>query len=67
MLNYLVTRGRRAGPLFLFTNGTYLTRQRLVDWIRQAVKQAGMDPQNFVATISVGAATTAARVAWKTL
>ena len=62
MLNFLVVRGRRAGPLFLCANRTYLTRQRLVDRIRQAIKQAGMDPSKYCGhSFRIGAATTAAK------
>lgn len=41
MLNYLVVRGKRKGPLFMFSNGVLLTRQRLVDALRQALEKAG--------------------------
>ena len=31
MLNYLLVRGRKQGPLFLFKNGQFLTRDRLFE------------------------------------
>lgn len=41
LLGYMVGRGARKGPLFIFRDGRYLTRQRLVEalrglWRRQA-------------------------------
>ena len=43
LLSYLVLRGHRAGPLFIFKDGWYLTRQRLVDALREALQKAGID------------------------
>ncbi len=61
MLNYLVVRGRRKGPLFLLGDGTFLTRQRLVDEIRQALDKAGIDSKAYCGhSLRIGAATTAA-------
>ncbi len=47
VLNYLVVRGRRQGPLFLFADGMYLTRLRLVEALRQALGKAGIDPTKY--------------------
>lgn len=60
MLKYLVARGQREGPLFMFADGTYLTRQRLVDALRQALGRAGIDPKKYSGhSFRIGAATTA--------
>ena len=63
VLNYLVVRGRRRqGPLFLFADGTYLTRLRLVEALRQALGKAGIDPTKYSGhSFRIGAATTAAK------
>ena len=37
LMNYLVIRGKSPGPLFKFSDGHYLTRQRLVDALRKAL------------------------------
>ncbi len=62
VLNYLVVRGRRRqGPLFLFADGTYLTRLRLVKALRQALGKAGIDPTKYSGhSFRIGAVTTAA-------
>ena len=61
ILNYLVVRGKTEGPLFLFPDGTYLTRQRLVEEVRQALGKAGLDPTKYCGhSFRIGAATTAA-------
>ena len=53
VLNYLVVRGRGAGPLFMFSSGAYLTRQRLVD----AVRRAGLEPSKYCGhSFRIGAA-----------
>ena len=62
LLNYLVLRGKKEGPLFLFPNGSYLTRQRLVVAVREALRKAGLDPAKYSGhSFRIGAATTAAR------
>ena len=61
VLNYLVVRGRRSGPLFVFEDGRYLTRQRLVDIIRQTLSKGGLDASKYCRiSFRIGAATTAA-------
>ncbi len=63
MLRYLLERGWGAGPLFIFKDGRFLTRQRLVGAIREALQAAGMDPRKFGGhSFRIGAATTAAAV-----
>ena len=62
MLNYLAVRGQQEGPLFIFRNGTYLTRQRLVAAVRLAIGRAGLDPSKYCGhSFRIGAATTAAK------
>jgi integrase len=61
ILNYLVVRGNREGPLFLYQDGRYLTRQRLVVAVRGALVRAGMDQSQYCGhSFRIGAATTAA-------
>jgi len=42
-LYYMVQRGSGSGPLFLFYNGKYLTRERFVAAVREALRMAGLD------------------------
>ena len=61
MLNYLVLRGSEAGPLFWFADHRYLTRQRLVGAVRDALRKAGVDQAKYNGhSFRIGAATTAA-------
>lgn len=43
LLGYMVARGSQDGPLFMFKDGRYLTRQRLVEALREALAEAGLD------------------------
>ena len=61
LLNYLVARGKKEGPLFMFSDGRHLTRQRLVEAVRQALVMAGLDASKYCGhSFRIGAATTAA-------
>lgn len=61
MLKYLVVRGKKEGPLFIFKDNRFLTRQRLVDELRQALQKAGVDQSKYCGhSFRIGAATTAA-------
>ena len=61
MLGYLVLRGSSPGPLFLFTDGRPLTRDRFVSAIRIALGECGIDPSAYAGhSFRIGAATTAA-------
>ena len=61
LLNYLVIRGMVSGPLFLFRDGTYLTRQAFVRAVRQTLETAGVDQSHYCGhSFQIGAATTAA-------
>ena len=45
----------------MFADGSYLTRQRLVDAVRQALEKAGLDPKKYSGySFRIGAATAAA-------
>ena len=61
MLAYLMVRGQHAGPLFKFQDGRFLTRQRLVTAVREALQSAGVQPGLYSGhSFRIGAATTAA-------
>ena len=61
LLNYLVVRGSKDGPLFIFKDGQPLTRQRLVTALREVLQVAGVDQsKNSGHSFRIGAATTAA-------
>ena len=61
MLNYLLVRGSKAGPLFVLKNGRFLTRDRLVQQLRAVLSTAGMDASKYCShRFRIGAATTAA-------
>ena len=62
MLAYLARRGQEAGPLFLGSDGTPLSKQRLVREVRAALEAGGVQPDGYSGhSFRVGAATTAAR------
>ena len=61
MLNYLKVRGSDPGPLFRFKNGQFLTRDRLVQHLRDVLKRLGIDPKKYCShSFQIEAATTAA-------
>ena len=61
LLNYLVVRGTKPGILFLFKDGQLLTRQRLVQALREALQIAGIDQSKYCGhSFRIGSATTAA-------
>ena len=61
MLNYLAIRGSSYGPLFMFRDGPFLTREHLVAALRSALSKAGVDPSKFCGhSFRIGVATTAA-------
>jgi hypothetical protein len=61
LLSYLVVRGTREGPLFRFKDGRFLTRQRLVDHVREVLQSVGMDQSKYCShSFRIGAATAAA-------
>ncbi len=61
VLDYLRHRGTAAGPLFLFSNGRVLTRQRFVILVREALLTAGISQEKYCGhSFRIGVATTAA-------
>ena len=62
MAAYLAVRSREQGPLFLYQDGSPLTRGRLVVVVREALSQMGLDSSNYAGhSFRIGAATTAAQ------
>ena len=62
LLAYMVIRGNKPGPLFIFQDGRPLTRPRFVTEVRNALMSAGIDPKPFSGhSFRIGAATTAAQ------
>ena len=60
MLVYLVSRGKKAGPLFAFQDGKPLTRQRFVAAVRDALHQVGVNAESYAGhSFRIGATTTA--------
>lgn len=61
ILGYLVVRGSDDGPLFRFSDGRPLTRQRLVLQLQRVLAEVGVDSSRFSGhSFRIGAATTAA-------
>ena len=61
VLAYLAVRGKKEGPLFTYHDGRYLTCQRLVAEVRDALERAGLDQSRYCGhSFRIGAATTAA-------
>ena len=63
ILAYVAARPRGSGPLFLFKDGSFLTRDKLVAAVRLALQHAGMNASQYSGhSFRIGAATTAAQV-----
>ena len=61
LLNYLQVRPPTQGPLFVFEDGTYLSRQKLICALNGTLVAAGIDPDFYkVHSFRIGAATTVA-------
>ena len=61
VLSYLAIRPGTPGPLFVFEDGRYLTRDRLVHNLRDILAQVGVNATHFSGhSFRIGAATTAA-------
>ena len=61
MLNYLLVRGLWEGPLFKYKDGPYLTRQRFVVAVREALERAGLEQAKYCGhSFRIRAATTVA-------
>lgn len=62
VLAYMVQRGNKPGPLFMFRDGRPLTRSRFVTALRAALRKAGYDDEKYAGhSFRIGAATTAAQ------
>ena len=62
MLAYLAVRPASPGPLFILHNGIPLSRTRLIQSLRQTLRDAGFDDSHFSGhSFRIGAATMAAR------
>jgi len=60
MSAYLSSRGGQDGPLFLFEDGTFLTKDQFVSAVREALKFIRIDPSKYSGhSFRQGAATTA--------
>lgn len=60
LLEYLSLRGREPGPLFLWSDGKPVTKTRLVEEVRLALRGAGLPEKEFAGhSFRIGAATTA--------
>ena len=62
ILDYMCLRGQGRGPLFRFKDGRPLTRPRLVEALRSALDEAGINQADYCShSFRIGAATTAAQ------
>ena len=60
---YLALRPKEDGPLFLWKEGSALTRDQLVREVKSAVSMIGLDPKSYAGhSFRIGAATTASHV-----
>ena len=63
ILAYVAACPRGSGPLFLFKDGSFLTRDKLVAAVRLALQHAGMNASQYSGhSFRIGAATTAVQV-----
>ena len=61
ILSYMALRGPGEGPLFRFQNGSPLTRQKLVNKLREVLQRVGIDCSKYSGhSFRIGVATTAA-------
>ena len=62
VLAYLAVRSPNPGPLFVFQDGTPLSREQLIAHQRKALQQIGLDVANYSGhSFGIGAASTEAR------
>ena len=60
ILNYLAIHPATLGPMFIFEDGAYLSRQKLVQSFNRSLAATGIDPQFYKGhSFRKGAATTA--------
>ena len=63
LLGYLAIRPKRSGPLFIFQDGSTLSRERLVSSLRQVLSDVGVSTAQYSGhSFRIGAATTAAKL-----
>ena len=63
MMGYLAIRPQGPGPLFIFKDGSPLSRPRLTQALQQALTAAGVDCSGYTGhSFRIGAATTAAKL-----
>ena len=61
LMAYLALCGPGQGPLFRYKDGRPLTRQRLVEDVREALSKCGLKPKEYAChSFRIGVATTAA-------
>jgi len=62
ILHYMVICGRSPGPFFVFSDGTYLTRDWFVAAVQKALDLVSIDSSSYAGhSFRIGAATTAAK------
>ena len=62
VIHYMLARGNKEGPLFLWQNGHFLTRERFVQAVREALTVAGLEASDYAGhSFRIGVATTAAQ------
>ena len=62
LLSYIAVRGYGEGPLFIFSDGWFLTRDRFVTKVREAMCLAGLNYEDYSGhSFRIGAVTTAAQ------
>ena len=58
-LEYMVHRGSQQGPFFIFTDGSFLTRDQFVNAVRATLDRRGVDSSHYAGqSFHIGAATT---------
>ena len=58
----MVMWGDTPGPLFIWADGRYLTREKFVAGVRRALEAAGLNPKSYSGhSFRIGVATPAAR------
>ena len=60
IMPYLVIRGAKPGPLFVFADGLYLMRQQFASLVTSTLQRAGLDDKWYnTHSFQIGAASTA--------
>ena len=63
LLGYLAKHPKRSGPLFIFQDGSTLSRERLVSSLCQVLSDVGVSTAQYSRhSFRIGAATTAAKL-----